>query len=318
MNPKNRGDRIQLLVKAVHKNFTPVLAPSDRTLLEHLLYASCLEDAPYEAADEAFHRLQESFFDWNEVRVTTVTELIEHLQNLPDPRAAALRIKKNLQSVFETRYSFDLQDMIKMNQGKAIAELEKFGGMSPFVLAYVTQHALAGHSIPVSHNIMQVLLKTEIVTEAEAAKGHVPGLDRGVPKSKGPAFGSCLHQLGLLLAESPKGKQTLAILREAGAISSEKKEPKPKESGKSKEKVKPETTTKPKDAGKASTGGKSPAAKKVSQKPADKQPPTKKAGPKPTPAPASQSKSPPSKLTGAKSPSKAEASNSATQKRKPK
>ena len=104
MSPKNRGDRIQLLNKVVNKHFTPVMAPEDRSVLEHMIYACCLEDAPYDAADEAFHRLQESFFDWNEVRVTTVSELCETLHNLPEPAAAALRIKKNLQSIFETRY----------------------------------------------------------------------------------------------------------------------------------------------------------------------------------------------------------------------
>lgn len=117
-------------------------------MLEHLLYACCLEDAPYDAADEAFHRLQESFFDWNEVRVTTVSELCETLHNLPDPAAAALRIKRNLQSLFETRYSFDIDDMIKMNQGKAVQELEKLAGMTKFVLAYVTQNASAAIRSP--------------------------------------------------------------------------------------------------------------------------------------------------------------------------
>ena len=194
MSTKNRGDRIQLLQKVVTKHFTPVFAPEDRSVLEHLLYACCLEDAPYDAADEAFHRLQESFFDWNEVRVTTVSELCETLHNLPDPAAAALRIKRNLQSLFETRYSFDIDDMIKMNQGKAVQELEKLAGMTKFVLAYVTQNALGGHSIPVGNSIMQILLATEIVSSTEAEKGQTPGLERTVPKTKGTAFASCLDR----------------------------------------------------------------------------------------------------------------------------
>ena len=98
MSNKNRGDRIQLLHKVVKKYYKPVAIPEGRTVLEHLIYGCCLEDARYESADEAFHRLQESYFDWNEVRVTTVTELAEVLHNLPDPSAAAVRVKKNLQS----------------------------------------------------------------------------------------------------------------------------------------------------------------------------------------------------------------------------
>lgn len=235
MSTKNRGDRIQLLQKVVSKHYTPVLAAEDRSVLEHLLYACCLEDAPHEAADEAFHRLQESFFDWNEVRVTTVSELCETLHNLPEPSAAALRIKKNLQSLFETRYSFEIDDMIKMNQGKAVQELEKLGGMTKFVLGYVTQNALGGHAIPVSHSMMQVLLATEIVSPTEAEKGQAPGLERTIPKTKGPAFTSCLHQLALDYMLAPGGKQTKAIMKEAGA-SEPKKLPPEKEKPVGKEK----------------------------------------------------------------------------------
>lgn len=354
MSPKNRGDRIQLLVKAVQKHFTPVLAPNDRNLLEHLLYACCLEDASYEAADEAFHRLQESFFDWNEVRVTTLTELIEHLHNLPDPKAAAVRIKKNLQTVFETRYSFDLQDMIKMNQGKAVAELEKFHGMSRFVLAYVTQNALGGHSIPVSQNIIQLLLRAEIVSESEAQKQNIPGLERSVAKSKGTAISSCLHQMGLLLAHSPQGKQTLSILKEAGANISEKrttspdkKTGKPAEEKEASKKIAPgkpaskaESAAKeaspatasdsspPSAPGKKMAARKSDGDKSSSKEATGKKPPAKSPA-KAAPAKPTQSKLPPPKPLQAKSASakppqakspksKNSPEKSATTKRKPK
>ncbi|MCA9127824.1 MAG: hypothetical protein KDB22_12095 [Planctomycetales bacterium] len=221
MSAKNRGDRIQLLSKVVAKHFTPVPAAEDRSILEHLIYACCLEDASYEDADEAFHRLRESYFDWNEIRVTTVTELRETLHNLRTSDAAAVRIKKNLQSLFETRYSFDIDDMAKMNLGKAVQELEKLGGISKFVLGYVAQHALGGHSIPVSKSIMQILLATEVVTEAEASKDQTPGLERTIPKAKGIAFASCLHQLAVMALNAPDDKLTKTILKEAGVVLAE-------------------------------------------------------------------------------------------------
>lgn len=279
MSPKNRSDRIQQLQKVVTKHFTPVLAPTDRSVLEHLLYACCLEDATYEAADEAFHRLQESFFDWNEVRVTTVSEQCETLHNLPDPAAAALRIKKNLQSLFETRYSFELDDMIKMNQGKATQELEKLAGMTKFVLGYVTQNALGGHAIPVSNSIMSVLQATEIVTEAEAEKGQAPGLERTVPKSKGPAFASCLHQLAIANLTAPNAKATKAIMKEAGATEPKPAPAKASKPAATKKKAAEKSSEQPaeKAGDKKSTAAKSSAKAKTSSKKAPaKKPPTKK------------------------------------------
>jgi endonuclease III len=314
MSTKNRGDRIQLLHKVVTKHYTPVLPPDDRSVLEHLLYACCLEDAPHEAADEAFHRLQESFFDWNEVRVTTVSELCETLHNLPEPSAAALRIKKNLQSLFETRYSFEIDDMIKMNQGKAVQELEKLAGMTKFVLGYITQNALGGHAIPVSNSIMQILLATEIVSSGEAEKGQAPGLERTVAKSKGPAFASCLHQLAVEHATAPGGKQIKAVMKEAGATEPKKPiEPKKKEdkaSSTSKSNGDVEATQ-----GKSgSTSKKAPASphssdKPLTKKPADKDSSKTKGSEKTQPSASSGAKSPAVKSPTSKPPaSKAPAS----------
>ncbi len=291
MSTKNRADRIQLLHKVVTKHFTPVPTPDDRSVLEHLIYACCLEDVPYEAADEAFHRLQESFFDWNEVRVTTVSELCETLHNLPDPAAAALRIKKCLQSLFETRYSFDIDDMIKMNQGKAVQELEKLAGMTKFVLGYLTQNALGGHSIPVSNSIMRVLEATEIVTSSEADKGQAPGLERTVAKTKGAAFASCLHQLAVAYAAAPQAKQTKLIMKEAGAVEPTKKAEKPpttapaKKAQTAKPTPAPAAKTKkpaaPKSTAKPAAAKKSPAAKKPTKKPVKSAPPKKSTKRKP-------------------------------------
>ena len=265
MSKKNRGDKIQLLHKVVTKHFTPVSASEEYSVLEHLLYACCLENAEYDQAEEAFLRLRESFFDWNEIRVTTVSELSETLHNLPDPRAAAVRVKQNLQGLFESRYSFDLDDMLKMNQGKAVKELESIPTMTKFVLGYVVQNALAGHSIPVSKSIMDILQATEIVSEAEAAKGLAPGLERTVPKTKGSAFASCLHQLALAHANSPNSKNTKAIMKEAGAVV---KKPEPKKAPKAKPAKSAAKEAKTAPAAKTTT--KAPKAKTSTTKAASK------------------------------------------------
>ena len=68
---------------------------ADRSVLEHLMFACCLEDAGYEAAEEAFAALEHTFFDWNEVRVTSLSELSEVMARLPDPRVAGNRIKRH-------------------------------------------------------------------------------------------------------------------------------------------------------------------------------------------------------------------------------
>ena len=87
----NRSAIISKVYKVLKKHYKPVAPPADRTALEHLLYGCLLENSRFEAADEAFARLKELYFDWNEIRVTTVTELAEGMAGVPDASAAAQR-----------------------------------------------------------------------------------------------------------------------------------------------------------------------------------------------------------------------------------
>jgi len=217
----NRSALIAKVYKVLKKHYKPVAPPSDRTALEHLLYGCLLENARFEAADEAFARLKELYFDWNEIRVTTVTELAEGMGGVPDAAGAAQRVKKSLQSIFESNYSFDIETLKKQNLGKAEKDLEKVNGVTPFVRAYVTQNALGGHSIPVSKGALDALHAVGVISDVEADKGQVPGLERAIPKNKGVEFGSLLQQLGADLLASPGSGKLKAVL---GEIDSDFKE----------------------------------------------------------------------------------------------
>ena len=216
MTGSNRAAILSKVHKVLKKHYKPAVPPAERNVLEHLLYACCLENARVEAADEAFAKLKELFFDWNEVRVTTTTELSEVMTSIPDAAAAATRIKKSLQSVFEgnARYTFDLDPLQKQNLGKSEKELEKLSGATAFVRAYVVQHALGGHSIPVNAGAVDALYAVGVINDSEAEKGLVPGAERAIPKNKGVEFGSLLQQFGADLAASPGSSKLRAILAE--------------------------------------------------------------------------------------------------------
>ena len=166
----NRAAKYEQLHKSLKKHFKPQSEPGERSVLEHLIYACCLEDAKSEQADEAFAKLQQAYFDWNEVRVTTVIELGEALSSLPNSSQAGHRIKRCLQSLFETRYEYNLDDMKKANLSKATDELTALKGVTPFVLNYVSQNALGGHAVPVDSLTLEVMVQCEIITAVEAEK----------------------------------------------------------------------------------------------------------------------------------------------------
>lgn len=224
MSASNRAALITKLQAALKKHYKPLPAGATRPLLEHVLYASLLQDAPAELADEGMAKCEQEFFDWNEVRVTSVTELTQVLSRLPEPAKAAARLKSNLQSIFEEFYTFDLDHLKKENLGRAVAKFEKMPAMTPFVLSYTIQHGLGGHSIPIDYSAMVIMLVTEIATQPEANAGKVPGMERAIPKNKGIEFSGLLHQCAVALNKNPKDKTARTLIDSVNKGSSKRLE----------------------------------------------------------------------------------------------
>lgn len=210
----NRSSLLTKVHKVLNKHYKPVMPNLRRSLMHQLIYAGCLEDATAELADQAFAALETQYYDWNEVRVSTATELSESMHMLPDAKTAAVRVKRVLQSVFEDVYSFDIEYLKKENIGVAVKKLNKLKGVTPFVASYVTQTGLSGHSIPVSNGSLDVLFIVGAISEKEKAAASVPGLERAIPKNKGVEFGSLLNQLGVEFVRAPHGPAARKILLE--------------------------------------------------------------------------------------------------------
>jgi endonuclease III len=279
MASKNRAALVNKALKVVKKHYKPAAPLKERSLLEHLVFACCAENSTFEAADKVFQSLVSDYYDWNEVRVSTVRELADVCKGLNDPNEAATRIKRVLQSVFETHYSFDLEPLKKQNIGVAVKTLEKYNGSSSFVVAWVTQQALGGHSIPTNQGLLESLRIVGVITDAEAAKGVVPGLERTVPKSKGFETGSQLHQLGIEMHRSPFGPTIRKLLLE---IEPDAKDRLPKRPTKADEDA---------AAAKAAADSAAAAAKAAASKPATTKPAAAKPSTtKPAPAPESAKK----------------------------
>ncbi len=276
MASKNRAALVNKVLKVVKKHFKPAPPGKERLLLEHLLVACCLENSSYESAERVFQSLTADYFDWNEVRVSTIRELAEACKPLNDPVDAATRLKRILQSVFETHYTFDLEQLKKQNIGAAVKQIEKYNGSSPFVVAYVTQQALGGHAIPTNQGLLESLRIVGVISDAEAAKGVVPGLERTVPKSKGAEVGSQLHQLGIEMHRSPYGPTIRKLLLEIEPAAKDRLPKRPSKSEEADGVAPPPAAPAPvATAPKAAEASKKAPTKKPAPEPAKPQPPKK-------------------------------------------
>lgn len=214
MASSNRTAVLSRILKILKKHYKPVTSLGTDVVTKDLLFACCLENSPAGAAEKVFDYLQKHYFDWNEVRVTSIRELMEGMKPLADAEQAARRLRGVLQSMFESIYSFDLEELRKQSIGHAIKKLESLEGTTPFVTSFVVQHSLGGHSIPVNRGALTGLYIVGAISESESNQYRVPGLERTISKNKGKEAGSLLHQWGVDIFANPYAPAVRKLLLE--------------------------------------------------------------------------------------------------------
>jgi endonuclease-3 len=184
---------------------THILATAKRTLqepetegrpvLEQFIYGLCRENASPEQAERAFRHLAEHFYDWNEVRVSSIRELEEAFAGMSDAEARAQRLVALLQEVFETTFSFDLDVLLKKGLKQAAKQLTRYQAADEYTGAWVVQRALGGHAIPVDPPTLRCVRRLGLV-DGSADGGEVrSSLEHLVPKAKGALFSDLISTL---------------------------------------------------------------------------------------------------------------------------
>lgn len=278
-----RGQLVPKLHKALKSHYKPFPTDTSRDLLQQVLFACCLENAPAAAAERAFKRLLETYTDLNEVRVTTVAELAETLHDLPDPSRAALSLRRALQGVFESTYTFSLEHARKHSIAHGIKVLEGLHGVPPFVVQHVVSTALGGHVVPLDKGALQALWLCGLITRQEYDSGKVPGLERAIAKKPGLEFSALLHQFGLDVLTNLHGTTVRKVVQAVNPAAAKDRFPKRGEN--LPERVPPVVTDKAglkaADAARAAAEELRPAGPQAAARPAGKTPlPPPGSGPK--------------------------------------
>jgi endonuclease-3 len=184
----NKQRLLNQIFTTFKKRYDPAL-PEGRPVLEQFLYAICREGASREDADRAYRNLRERFFDWNEVRVSSIREVEEALADLPHAENRAQRLISFLQEVFETTFSFDLEPLQKKGLKQAAKQLSRYQAASDYVVAWVTQQSLGGHAIPLDQTTIRLLRRIGLLdVETEEMESLRASVEHLIPKARGPLF----------------------------------------------------------------------------------------------------------------------------------
>lgn len=169
---------------------------SKLSVLEAIVFGICNQGTTSEQANQALSRFKDHFYDWNEVRVSTLQEIEDVLAGLPEPASRAIQLRRFLRQLFEKTYGFNLDALAKKPMKDALKALSEYDAFeSDYVLAAVIQKALGGHAIPVDPPIRRALERLGIA-DADTDEAALRSLlERAIPKNRGADFALLLEEL---------------------------------------------------------------------------------------------------------------------------
>lgn len=195
--------KVTLLLK---KTYGATQSKQELPVLETLLYAVCLENATPEQAGMIYARMLNTFHDLNEVRVSSISELLPVFAEQSDPEWRAARAKAALQYVFETNYAFDFESLRRKTAELAAKQLSKIPALSAYVRSYVMQHCLGSHVLPIDDRMHAALVWLGLADQNETPEQAGEHLRSLVRKADAPLF---CHLIGCL-ANDPRKSRAFA------------------------------------------------------------------------------------------------------------
>lgn len=205
------------------------------SVLEAVIYGICHEGTTREQANQVMSRFKDQFFDWNEIRVSSVKEIQEALAGLPDPEGKAQKLRRFLRQLFNRTYKFDLDQLLKKPLKESIKALQEFEALgSEYVLNTVVQHALGGHALPLDEPIRRALIRLEVAEQNTDSASLRSMLERAVPKTRGVEFTDLMEELAhdtcvegkpdcgrcALVKMCPTGKEAMTAEKAAEGVKS--------------------------------------------------------------------------------------------------
>jgi len=199
------------LIKLLKKEFGGLPKREQLPVLEAMVFSVCFENSSYEAADAAFERLKGDFFDWNEVRVSTISELEPVFEGVHEPEWCAMRVRYLLYYVFDHQFSYDFDGIKKKSFDLAFKQVSKIKHLTPFCRNYMLQKCLGTHVIPVDDKMVRTAIWLGLVPVGAGEDSGAELLKGFIRKADTPEFIWLLKSLSVskhgesVLEMSPKG-----------------------------------------------------------------------------------------------------------------
>ena len=185
MTKKQAGKTIPKLIAALEKQYGKQQPPPQReNLLDHFILLMLLEHTSLRRAERAFRRTKTRFVDWNEVRVSTETEILEVVEGVHDAHDKVERVRNALEGIFQKQNLVSLDNLSEMEPDRALRHLTSIRGVewkdaAQFMLAHYDHPVL-----PVDKAVARVAQRIGLCDGASPVREVHESIGPLVPKRK--------------------------------------------------------------------------------------------------------------------------------------
>jgi len=274
------------LVTALKKRYKAALPKNTRPVLETMLYSACLENSTHDVAEKTYETLVSAFFDLNEIRVSSITELVDGMGETNHPERRALWWRSILQHVFEANYEYQFEKVRRKTLELAMRHLSRINNLTSFGRLYTLQQTMAAFVTPMDEKMKAAAIWLGFVPTGATDEEASDAMKSAVKKADAPLWCHLLRQFAndprlqvafedALVADSGEDYALLAAPTRLAALFksppkrkkvTKKKAAAKKKAGKKATARKKKTVARKKPVKKAAAKKKSPVKKKTAAK----------------------------------------------------
>ncbi len=180
-----RKDFNNFLLK-LDAEYSTKITDEPKSVLSQLIFSIIARNFTRKGADKAFSVFQNKFVDWNEVRISSVSEIAEVLEQVKSPNVEkkAKNIKKILVDIYSDYHKISLEFVKTFSAEKTKKILQSIRGITPRVMDTVLLYALDYPVVPIVSPFARVIRRLGFVSLTATQKEIKKALDRLIPKTK--------------------------------------------------------------------------------------------------------------------------------------
>jgi len=163
-NSKEYAGKIHKLHRELKRKRGKITKVNYEEPIEALIYGIISKTTTQKATKAALKNFDDYFVDLNDLRVSTVEEIVENLpEEKPQSRMIAENLIHFLRYVFKQYNAVSLKSLQKMGKRPARGVLEQIPQLSQFAIDYCMLTSLNAHAVPLTETMIEYLKDNELV-----------------------------------------------------------------------------------------------------------------------------------------------------------